>query len=447
MHKILPLAFFLLACGPGGPATEADDDHAGEEPAAAADDGHDHAQADPAAGQAENEGGLSESESPEAESGDPEAEAEEESLHVEPENVEAWGIEVGRPDHTHVLGELQLPGVLTTNDNRTSRIGSLVEGQIADLKVDLGTQVRAGQTLATLNAPEFTRAQTEFLRAFAQAKLSQQDYERAILLRDENAIEEREFLRRESLVEQHMAELRSAEVILHAFGMEEDQLRAMSNSVTAEAPLEDHTAVQALLPIRTPIGGVVIQRDAVLGDHTDPERTLFTVSDLSVLWARLDAYENQIPLLTREAEVVIRTSLYPDRTFPGEVTVVADQVDPELRTIRVRAEVPNPDGLLRPNMYVQGFLKVTSPDEEHFILPVDAVQIHEGHHMVFIKLPPEPGEDHLVFEVRDVEIGETLTDGIIILSGLDGSEDVVRVGAFTLKAEMTKGAGGHNHVH
>jgi cobalt-zinc-cadmium efflux system membrane fusion protein len=414
MHKILPLAFFLLACGPTGDGSEAN------EPAAAVDEGQDASV---------------------------EAEPEAESVHVEPEHVEEWGLEVGTPDRTNIRAEIELPGVLTTNENRTSRIGSLVEGQIAELTADLGTRVQAGQTLAALNAPEFTRAQTEFLRAVAQANLSQKDYERAIVLRDERAIGEREFLTRESLAEEHIAELRSAEVILHSFGMEEDQLRTMSNSLIAEAPLEDHTAVQSLLPIRSPIGGVVIQRDAVLGDHTDPERTLFTVSDLSVLWARLDAYENQIPLLDREAEVVIRTHLFPEMTFPGEITVIADQVDAELRTVRVRAEVPNPDGLLRPNMYVQGFLRITSPSEQQHILPVDAVQIHEGHHVVFVQLPPEPGEDHLVFEVREVEIGETLTDGVIILSGLTGSEQVVKVGAFTLKAEMTKGAGGHDHVH
>lgn len=243
-----------------------------------------------------------------------------------------------------------------------------------------------------------------------------------------------------------MAELRSAEVILHSLGVDEDRLRAMTAGLAFDVPLEDHTSVEPLLPIRTPTSGVVIQRDAVLGDHIEPGRTLFTVSDLTVLWARLDAYEQQIGQLDADAEVVIRTPLLPNRTFPGRITFISDQVDPELRTVRVRVEVPNRQGELRPNMYVQGFLRLAG-GEERFILPLDAVQLHEGHHVVFVQLPPEPGEDHLVFEVREVETGETFTDGIIILAGLDGSEQVVTAGAFTLKAEMTKGAGGDGHVH
>lgn len=407
MKKLLPLFLILWACGP------------------ATSDG------EPVAG------GESE--------GDHEA-GEAESVHVEPEHMAEWGLEVGPPRLTSVRVELELPGVLTTNDNRTARIASLVEGQLAERMVDLGSRVSAGQTLATLNAPEFTRAQTVFLQAYAQAELSRKDYERAMVLRDQRALEEREFLRRQSLVEQHMAELRSAEVILHSLGVDEDRLRAMTAGLAFDVPLEDHTSVEPLLPIRTPTSGVVIQRDAVLGDHIEPGRTLFTVSDLTVLWARLDAYEQQIGQLDADAEVVIRTPLLPNRTFPGRITFISDQVDPELRTVRVRVEVPNRQGELRPNMYVQGFLRLAG-GEERFILPLDAVQLHEGHHVVFVQLPPEPGEDHLVFEVREVETGETFTDGIIILAGLDGSEQVVTAGAFTLKAEMTKGAGGDGHVH
>jgi multidrug efflux pump subunit AcrA (membrane-fusion protein) len=178
----------------------------------------------------------------------------------------------------------------------------------------------------------------------------------------------------------------------------------------------------------------------------EPGQTLFTVSDLTSLWALLDAYEDQMPYLDREADVVIRSPLYPDRDFPGRVTLVSDQVDEELRTVGVRVEVPNPDGVLRPNMYVQGLLRVLD-EGERMIVPADAVQLLEGHHVVFVLLPEEPGEDHIVVRAVDVEPGETLSVGRIIESGLDGSEAIVVEGAFNLKAEMTKGAGGHGHVH
>ncbi len=376
-----------------------------------------------------------------------EAEAHADVVHVEPENVQRWGLEVGQVEHTHVAAEVELPGVLTTNENRTARIGPLVAGQIAELRVDLGDRVRAGQTLVLLNAPEFTRAQTEFLQAFAQAELSRKDFERATVLRERQAIEEREFVRRQSIFEQDLAKLRSTEVILHSLGVDEDRVRSMAGGVDASVPVEDHTAVEALLPVQSPINGVVLTRDAILGDQVDPGQALFTVADLSSLWGQLDAYEHQLPYLDPSAEVVVRTPQLPDTVFPARITFISDQVDPELRTVRVRVEVPNSDGLLKPNMYVSGFLRVVDEDTDRFVVPAGAVQLLEGRHVVFVEAPPEDGEDHLVFEAVDVEPGETLTVGQVILGGLDGSERIVRKGAFTLKSELTKGAGGHEHVH
>ncbi len=409
-RRILPILvpILFLACRPSG-GTGGDPGQAGEAP-------------DPDAGAAE-------------------------TVHVEPANVEAWGLEIGPPERTHISAELTLPGVLTTNDNRTARIASLVPGQIASVQVDLGSRVARGDGLATLNAPEFARAQTEYLQALTQAELSRSDYERARALRESRALEEREFLRRQAVYEEHLADLRAAEGILRAVGVGEEGLRELAAGVDAGSPLAERVTVDPLLPIRTPLGGVVIGREAVLGDPVEPGRVLFIVSDLGLLWAQLDAYEHQLPSLDRNAEVVIRSALVPGREFPGRVTFIADQVDPQLRTVRVRAEVPNPDGTLKPNMYIQGFLRSHAAGDGRLVVPADALQLHEGHSVVFVELPGEPGEEHRVFQAREVTPGEVLTVGQVILAGLDGSEPVVRKGAFLLKAELTKGAGGHAHVH
>jgi len=368
-------------------------------------------------------------------------------LHLHPDEVEAWGIEFGPVGRTAVTAEFALPGALTVNENRTARISPLVSGQISRLLVDLGSRVAVGGILVEMNSPEFTQAQTQLVQAFAQAELSRKDFERARTLREQQAIEEREFLRRQALYEQHLAERRSAEVFLHSLGVDEDRMRELEAAVDVTVPAENHQAVDHPLAIRSPLAGVVMERSAILGDHVEPDHTLFMVSDLSTLWARLDAYEHQIPFLDSSAELVIQTPLLPQMDFPGRITFIADQVDEELRTVRVRAEVPNPDGLLKPNMYVQGLLRVRSEGEERFVVPADAVQLLEGHHVVFVLLPEVPGESHWVIQAVDVEPGATLSVGRVIESGLDGTEEVVIVGAFDLKAELTKGAGGHGHVH
>jgi cobalt-zinc-cadmium efflux system membrane fusion protein len=367
-------------------------------------------------------------------------------LHLESQQIQDWEVRVGPIETTTIAAELTLPGALTLNENRTALIASLVEGQISSVRVDLGSRVRRGQLLATMNSPEFTRAQTEFIQAFAQAELSRKDFERAQALREARAIEEREFLRRQAVYEQALASRRAAEVVLHALGLDEDRMRELERAVDVNIPPMDHAAVDPPLPIRTPIGGVVIDRHAVLGEHAEAGHSLFTVSDLSSLWARLDAYEDQMAYLDPDAEIVIRTPAFPDQDFPARITVIADQIDEQLRTVRVRAEVPNPDGLLKPNLYVQGLLRIQS-EEERMVVPVDAVQLLEDRHVVFVLMPEEPGESHIVIKAVDVDPGETLSVGRIIRSGLTGSEVIVREGAFNLKAELTKGAGGHGHVH
>ncbi len=401
--QFAPLVVALAACTPGGPAEDAG--------------------AEAAAGEAETH-----------------------ELHLESGQIQDWGVRIGAIETTMIAAELTLPGALTVNENRTAKIAPLVAGQISGIQTDLGNRVGRGQTLATLNSPEFTRAQTGFLQAFAQAELSRKDFERAQVLRESRAIEEREFLRREAEYEQHLADRRAAEVFLHSLGVGEDRMRGLEAAADVSLDPEDHRAVEAPLAVITPVAGIVVERDAVLGDHVEPGRVLFTVSDLSSLWARLDAYEDQVAHLTTDAEVVIRSPLFPDRDFPGQITYLADQVDPELRTVRVRAEVPNPSGELKPNMYVQGLIRINS-QEERMVVPADAVQLLEGHHVVFVLMPEQPGESHIVIRAVDVEPGETLSVGRVILSGLRGSEAIVVEGAFNLKAEMTKGAGGDGHVH
>ncbi len=370
----------------------------------------------------------------------------EHELHLESQQIQDWGIRIGPIGRTSISAELTLPGAMSVNENRTAKVAPLVAGQISSLRVDLGSRVAAGQTRTTLKPPELTRAKTQFLQAFAQAEPSRKDFERAQILRESRAIEEREFLRRQAAYEQHLAARRAAEVFLHSLGIGEDRMRELEAAVDVSLPPEDHRAVDPPLAIRTPVSGVVVERDAILGEHVEPGHALFTVSDLSSLWARLDAYEDQMAHLRTGADVVIRTPLFPGQDFPGRVTFVADKVDEELRTVRVRAEIPNPDGILKPNMYVQGLLSFQS-EEERMVVPADAVQLLEGHHVVFVLMPEEPGESHIVIRAVDVEPGETLSVGRIIESGLDGSEAIVIEGAFNLKAELTKGAGGHGHVH
>ena len=170
-------------------------------------DQHDH----------EHEGQQQESQEPETVDAE---EDEHQDMHLSPQQQKEWGIVVGSAASQDVSSQVKLPGVLTLNQNRTAHISSLIGGKVASLAVDLGHNVRKGQVLLTINSPDFVQAQADFLQTVAKLNLSRKEYERAKLLLKEKALEEREFLRRESEYEKLSTEVGGLGAILHSYGMD-----------------------------------------------------------------------------------------------------------------------------------------------------------------------------------------------------------------------------------
>jgi cobalt-zinc-cadmium efflux system membrane fusion protein len=186
------------------------------------------------------------------------------------------------------------------------------------------------------------------------------------------------------------------------------------------------------LKLTAPISGHVVERDVVTGQHIEPQKMLLTVSDLSTLWALLDAREADLPHVSRGREVRITTSIYGDRVWQGRVDHVGDVVDEKTRTVKVRVIVRNDGRLLKPNMYIQGEFPDAIGTRDVFTVPQDAIQTIGGEAVVFVR----EGADRFV--ARPVEIGDRVGTRRAVLKGLDGSEVVVVAGAFNLKAELLK---------
>lgn len=377
----------------------------------------------------------------EDEAGEP-AEHEHPELHIPPEKQKEWGIELGTATKQEVSSVLVLPGILTVNQNRTARISSYVEGKVIHRSADLGDWIRKGQTLVTINSPEFAQAQADFLRARANYWLSKTEFERAKMLWAEKAIEEKEYLRREAEHEKLATEYGALESALHSYGITHEQIEELIIKCAEMEDAEDACEIaNPNLPILSPVSGTVIFRDVVIGEHVQPEKILFTVSDLRTLWAILDSYENDLPRIRKDSHVIITSSLYPDREFPGKITTISDLVDEKLRTVKVRVEVENEQGYLKPNMYIQGKIENRAERENIVVVPEEAVQNLEGEKAVFVQ---EEGD---VFAARHVIVGDKIGGFRIIAQGLDEGTSIVVRGAFYLKAEISKATFGHAHVH
>lgn len=352
-------------------------------------------------------------------------------LRIPPDLQKKWGVVTGPVERIPVTGALRLPGVLSLNQQRSARIATLLDGTIVSVNADLGDQVKKDQVLVVVRSPAFAQAQTSFLQAAAHRAVARRELERARELLKEEAIQQKEFQRREAEYDAASTDYGLAESNLHSLGWGHAQIDDMvQRAAKVNGDLSD--LVEPFLRLRSPIDGRIIARDVIVGEHVAPEKVLFSVSDLSTLWALLDAREQDLPLLAAGGRVSIESQVYPGRPFQGRLARVGDVVDEKLRTIQVRVDVPNPSLLLKPNMYIQGMVPGGGRAHDVLAVPEDAVQSINGEPAVFV-VAADKG-----FAVRPVQVGDLVGASRAITKGLDGTETVVVAGAFNLKAELLK---------
>jgi len=175
-----------------------------------------------------------------------------------------WGIVIGKTQKQNIASRFSLPGTLSLNLNKTAHISSFVDGQVVFLSTDLGSKVRKGQPLITINSPGFAQAQADFLRARAKFILSQKEYKRAKMLRKEKAIEEKEYLRREAEYQNNTMEYGASGSQLHIFGITHKQIDELIKKCAA---LEDKEykcdIADPNLPLLSPINYCVRPQHAL----------------------------------------------------------------------------------------------------------------------------------------------------------------------------------------
>ncbi len=317
---------------------------------------------------------------------------------------------------------LRLTGIVTFDAARVSHVGPRMQGRIGRVPVEIGSSVRAGDTLVVLDSPELGAAQAAWFTASIKQDVDRRNYERAERLYRDGIVSERRRLEAEAEFRQAEGALTAAARALAALGAEPD------------------SSASSLFVLRAPLSGVVADKHATIGEVVGSDARLFTVADLTQLWILLDVYETDLPRVDVGAPAIIRTEAYPDRLFDGAVGYVGAIVDTTSRTVKVRVELSNPDLALKPGMFARANLVLHDRDELVGI-PESAIQTVDGRTVVFV--PEGDGQ----FRVTPVEAGPVRTGAWVeILGGLDLGETVVTSGSFSLKSELMKesfGEGGH----
>ena len=302
--------------------------------------------------------------------------------------------------------ERRLLGRVDYDETRLRTVTSWIGGRIDRLQVKTtGQRVRRGQVIATLYSPEVFSAHQDLLVARQQA---------AKLL---GATES--------------ARMGASA----ALGASRDRLRLLGVPAGEIAAMEKANRPSEQVRIRSPFAGTVIERLATEGNYVKTGTGLYQIADLSRLWVQLDAYESDLSLLKIGQEVSLKVEALPTEEFQGRVTFVDPVLNQRTRTTRVRIEVKNPKGQLRPGMFAEAVVRGQKgeADASALVIPDTAPLFTGRRSIVYIAVP---GSVSPTYEARVVRLGPKMGDVYPVIAGLSEGDAVVIHGAFTLDADL-----------
>lgn len=315
------------------------------------------------------------------------------------------GIETALPKVGPMADGIECYAEIVFNQNKLAQIAVPVGGIVHSVKADLGDQVEQGQVLATV----WSAAVGE---AVAKAVLTRQTVERERKLRAERVSSEKD-------LQEADAANQAARQQLKTLGFDEKQIEALAAQ----------SVETAMLDVRAPFAGELVERNAVLGSLVEAGKSLFTLADRSTMWAMLSIPEKQLTRARVGQAVEFHVDALPDRTFTGTLTWIAAQVDDRTRMAQARVEIADPGAALRAQMFAKARI-LTSNSDKAVIVPESAIQCVEKRQFVFVKVADD------IYEARSVRIGAKLNNDVQIAEGLRADEPVVVEGGFIAKSQL-----------
>ena len=348
------------------------------------------------------------------------------------------GIQLQAVETQQVTRDLSVAGQVQMDEEQTSHLGTIADGRITSVAVLPGAVVRRGSLLGDLHSHMVHETVGALVQAFADvdrqrsavafAAQAQERYHHLYSIQA-SSLEESQRSDQDLLQAQKM--LVDAETNVR---MEREHLSELLQ-VAPESLTPTNLYDKELIPIRSPIDGVVMARNVTVGQVVATGFEAFVVSNLHSVWVTAAVNEKDLPLVRAGVSADVASQGYPGQIIHGRVAMIGDQLEPQTRTVPVRIVVPNPETLLRPGMFVTARITESQTRRALFV-PEDALQDINGMPVLFTTT------DGITFKARTVNVGTRSQGKVEIIDGLNPLDRVVVKGAFMVKSEMLKGTMG-----
>jgi len=300
---------------------------------------------------------------------------------------------------------IRLVGELAVDPSRRKHISADVGGRIDKLSAEyVGDVVKQGDELVLLYSPELLAVQQEFLQA-------------------KNALERLPANGLETIRRASEGAVEASRERLRLSGISRELIDAIASSGMAR----EQVALQA------PIGGVVIERHAEQGQYVMKGERILTIASLETLWAEMAAYESDLPWLRVGQQVTFTSEAFPGEKFTGEIAWMDPVTNMRTRTTRVRMNVENAQGVLRPGMYLTARVESTLGEDPKLVVPASAPLITGERAIVYIQIPDV---ERPTFEGFEVVLGPRVEDGYVVQEGLKEGQRVVTNGSFQIDSAL-----------
>jgi membrane fusion protein, heavy metal efflux system len=343
-------------------------------------------------------------------------------VSLTPEALKRAGIKTALVRADIVTSVVTVPGTVTSNAYRDTKVNSLAAGVVREVRHELGAPVRRGEPLAVIFSNELADAQMRYLSMQAMLVADHQKLERTRKLADIGAASRQELEEVTAVHEAHATELAAYRQRLLLFGLSSAQV----------ARLRSASDVVSELPVVAPLDGILISRGVNPGQVVTAGQELFVITDLNTVWVIGDLYEKDFAAVRVGLPATVTVPASAERPVKGRVAYIDPRVDMATRTAKVRVEVPNPGGALRFGMFVQVAFE-TGTGQRRTLVPRAAVQTVGERSVVYVRTDEEGR-----FVERTVKLGPATGDHVQVDEGVKPGERVATEGSFLLRAEAAR---------